>query len=49
MILARMFGDGGFGVELAPSTLAQHQAAQRMARDRYHQLHPVETAMVRQH
>jgi hypothetical protein len=49
MILARMFGDGGFGVELMPSTLTQHQAEQRMARDRYHQLHPVETAMVRQH
>ncbi|NYE60111.1 hypothetical protein FHW58_001263 [Duganella sp. 1224] len=48
MILARLFGDGDFGVELTPATLAPHQAAQRAARDRYHQLHPVETALVRQ-
>lgn len=49
MVLARMFGDGSadFGVELAPATLMAHQAAQRAARDRYHALHPVETAMVR--
>lgn len=49
MVLARMFGTGDFGVELTPETLAQHQAAQREARERYHQLHPAETAMVRQH
>jgi hypothetical protein len=49
MVLARMFGTGDFGVELTPETLAQHQAAQREARERYHQLHSAETAMVRQH
>lgn len=49
MILARMFGaaDASFGVELTPASLPPHQSAQRAARDRYHQDHPVETAMVR--
>jgi hypothetical protein len=51
MILARMFDrdegvPGDFGVELTPSTLAQHQSAQRAQRDRYHQLHAAETSMV---
>ncbi|MYN25119.1 hypothetical protein GTP69_01725 [Duganella sp. CY42W] len=49
MVLARMFATGDFGVELTPATLIAHQAAQRQARDRYHQLHPAETAMVRGH
>lgn len=49
MVLERMFGrgDAGFGVELAPQSLAQHQAAQRAARDRYHREHAAETALVR--
>lgn len=49
MVLGRIFGaDGGtFGVELTPATLLAHQAAQRAARERYHQQHPVETAMLR--
>ncbi|MRX06443.1 hypothetical protein GJ697_01180 [Pseudoduganella sp. FT25W] len=49
MVLARMFGQAGgdFGVELTPATMAQHQAAQRLARDRYHTGHPVETALIR--
>ncbi|MHA4871539.1 hypothetical protein ACXZ1M_28005 [Duganella sp. PWIR1] len=49
MILARMFGadDARFGVELTPASLPPHQAEQRAARDRYHQEHPAETAMVR--
>ena len=49
MVLARMFGSGEarFGVELRPQSLIQHQAAQRMARDRYHQEHATETALVR--
>lgn len=51
MILARLFGrhDGvpeDFGIELTPSTLARHQAAQRALRERYHQLHAAETRMV---
>jgi hypothetical protein len=50
MILARMFGNGdnGFGAELTPSGMVRHQATQQAARDRYHLLHPIETAMVRQ-
>lgn len=49
MILTRMFGadDARFGVELTPASLPLHQAEQRAARDRYHQEHPAETAMVR--
>ena len=50
MILARMLGGGGgvpddFGVELTPSTLPAHQAAQRALRDQYHWQHETETAM----
>lgn len=49
MVLARLFGQGdaGFGAELTPQSLAQHQSAQRAARDRYHQEHAAETALVR--
>jgi len=47
MILARIFGDGLFGVELTPASLAPHQSAQRDARERYHREHAAETAMVR--
>ncbi|MYM28220.1 hypothetical protein GTP58_07785 [Duganella sp. CY15W] len=49
MVLTRLFGAGSseFGVELTPASLAAHQSAQRQARDRYHRVHPVETAMVR--
>lgn len=51
MILARMFarGDGApedFGVALTPYNLAEHQSAQRAARDRYHLLHAAETKIV---
>ncbi|WP_229259602.1 hypothetical protein [Duganella aceris] len=51
MILARLFGKQSyvsedFGVELTPSSLPAHQSAQRALRDRYHQLHPVETSLV---
>ncbi len=51
MVLARMFGGddvpADFGVELSPDKLDGHQAAMRLARERYHRLHPVETGMVR--
>lgn len=49
MVLERMFGGGGvgFGVELTPQSLTQHQAAQRRARDRYHAEHATETALVK--
>jgi hypothetical protein len=49
LVLERMFGhgDASFGVELTPQSLAQHQSAQRAARDRYHREHPAETALVR--
>lgn len=48
MILERLTGAGTdqFGVELKPATLAAHQVAQRLARDRYHRDHPIETSMV---
>ncbi len=47
-ILARMFGQGDlWGEELTPATLPAHQSAQRAARDRYHNDHAAETAMVR--
>ncbi|WP_445231944.1 hypothetical protein [Duganella rhizosphaerae] len=52
MVLARMFGGddapADFGVELSPEKLAAHQAAMRLARDRYHLAHPVETSMARE-
>jgi len=53
-ILAQLAGqgsvgaDGDFGVELVPQTVALHQVRQRVARDRYHAEHPVETVLVRQ-
>jgi hypothetical protein len=51
LILARMLGTPAgipedFGVELTPSTLARHQAAQRARRDGYHRLHAAETRIV---
>jgi len=50
MVLTRMFGGGAgpFGVELTSAMLSAYQSGQRAARDRYHQMHPVETAMVRE-
>ncbi|WP_432377848.1 hypothetical protein [Duganella sp. P38] len=49
MVLERMSGGvGSFGVELTPASVFLHQAAQRAARDAYHQTHPIETAMVRE-
>ncbi|MBV6321861.1 hypothetical protein [Duganella violaceipulchra] len=51
IMLARMFGGGDvpadFGVELSPDKLDGHQAAMRLARERYHRFHPVEIGMVR--
>lgn len=52
MILARLFGGTGagpddFGVELLPATVEAHLAALRAGRERYQQLHPVETALAR--
>ena len=52
MILARMFGGSetvpaDFGVELLPATMSSHLAALRAGRERYHQDHPVETAMAK--
>ncbi|MET0322603.1 MAG: hypothetical protein ABW069_17915 [Duganella sp.] len=50
LILARLAGNlsvpSDFGVELAPQTVALHQARQRVARARYHREHPVEAAAV---
>ncbi|RFP19491.1 MULTISPECIES: hypothetical protein [unclassified Duganella] len=51
MVLARMFGGGDvpadFGAELSPESVEAHQAAVRLARERYHHAHPAETSMVR--
>lgn len=55
MILGRLFGAAGseappddFGVELEPAMMVAHLARLRYSRDRYHQLHPQETALARQ-
>jgi hypothetical protein len=48
MILARMFGGGtapeDFGVELTPAVLPAYLKQLRVARERYHRVHPLETA-----
>ncbi|MNT28121.1 hypothetical protein D3C72_1637840 [compost metagenome] len=51
-ILARLFGGpeqppADFGVELTESGIAAHQAAMRVARERYHAQHAEETAYLR--
>ena len=53
MVMQRMFGGSadlapaGFGVELLPSTIEAHLAAQRAARDTYHREHVIEAELAR--